>query len=106
MHDLGGTKIRNICVIIDFMAVVRSIQKQFSAKTFKDLFENVIYNAKRLSSPTTIHFVFYSCIELTIKHSGGLKRGLHVTYELADIYPCNSLPSMMDSFWESNSNKR
>ena len=36
LHDLVGTKMDNICIIIDSMAMVRSIQKQFSAKTFKD----------------------------------------------------------------------
>ena len=96
----------NICVIIDFMAVVRSIQKQFSPKTFKDLLDNVIYNAKRVSSPTIIHFIFDSYIELTIKDSERLKQGLYVMYELADIYPCTALPSMIDSFRESDSNKR
>ena len=39
LHDLGGTKIGNTCVFIDFMTVVRLIQKQFSAKTFKDLLD-------------------------------------------------------------------
>ena len=53
-----------------------------------------------------IHFVYDSYIELTIKDSERLKRELHVTYELAKIYPCTALPSMMDSFWESNSKKR
>ena len=96
----------NTCVIINFLTVVRSIQKQFSTKAFKDLLENVIYNAKRVSSPTMIHFVFDSYIELTIKGSETLKRGLHATYEFADIYPCTALPSMMDSFWQSDSNKR
>ena len=43
LHVLGGTKMGNTCVIIDFMAVVRSIQKQFSAKTFKGLLDNFIY---------------------------------------------------------------
>ena len=86
----------NTCIIIDFMAVVRSIQKQFSTKTFKDLLDNVIYNAKRVSSPTMIHFIFDSYIELTIKDSERLKQGLHVMYELADIYSCTALPSMMD----------
>ena len=69
LHDLGGTQMGNTCVIIDFIAVVRSIQKQFSAKTFKDLLDNLIYNAKRVSSPTMIHFVFDIYIELTIKDS-------------------------------------
>ena len=86
LHDLGGTKMGNTCIIIDFMVVVRSIQKQFSVITFKDLLHNVIYNAKRVSSPTMIHFVFDSYIELTVKDSERLKRGLHVMYELADIY--------------------
>ena len=53
-----------------------------------------------------IHLVFDSYIELTIKDSERLNRGLYVTYELADIYTCTALPSMMDSFWESDSNKR
>ena len=106
LHDLGGMKMGNTCIIIDFMAVVRLIQKQFSAKTFKDLLDNVIYNAKRVSSPTMIHFGFDSYIKLTIKYSERLKRGLHVMYELANIYPCTALPSMMDSFWKSDSNKR
>ena len=105
LHDLSGTKMDNTCVIIDFMALVRSIQKQFFTKTFKDLLDNVIYNARRVSSPTMIHF-FYSYIELTIKDLERLKRRLHVTYELADIYPCTALPSMMDLFWKSDSNKR
>ena len=96
----------NTCVIIDFMDVVGSIQKQFSTKTFKYLLDNVIYNAKRVSSPSMIHFVFDSYIELTIKVSERLKRGLHVTYELADTYPCAALLSMMDSLWESDSKKR
>ena len=47
-------------------------------------------------------FVFNSYIELTIKDYESLKRVLHVTYELADIYPCTPLPSMIDSFWKSN----
>ena len=106
LHDLCGTKMSNTFVIIDFMAVVRLIQKQFSAKTFKDLLDNVIYNAKRVSSPTMIHFVYDSYIELPIKDLERVKRGLHVTYELADIYPCTALPLMMNSFWESDSNKR
>ena len=76
------------CIIIDFMAV---IQKQFSAKTFKDLIDNVIYNAKRVSCPTMIHFVFDSYIKLTIKDLERLRWGLHVTNELADIYPCTAL---------------
>ena len=90
LHDLGRKEMDNTCVIIDFMA--------FSTKTFKDLLDNVIYNAKRESSPAMIHFVFDSYIELTIKDLERLKRGLHVTYELADTYPCAALPSMMDSF--------
>ena len=69
LNDLGGTKMGNTCVIIDLMAVVRSIQKQFSAKIFKDLLDNVIYNAKRVSSLSMVHFAFDSYIELTIKHS-------------------------------------
>ena len=48
--------------------------KTVLCKTFKDLFDNVI------------HFVFDSYIKLTVKDSERLKRGLHVTYELADIY--------------------
>ena len=104
--DLGEKKMDKTCVIIDFMAVVRSIQKQIFAKIFKDLLDNVIYYAKSVSSPTMIHFVFDSYIELTIKDLERLKRGLRVTYELADIYSCTALPSMMDSFWESNSNER
>ena len=74
--------------------------KTVLCKTFKDLFDNVIYNTKRVSTPTMIHFVFDSYIKLTVKDSERLKRGLHVTYELADIYPCTALPSMMDLFWE------
>ena len=35
LHDLDGTKMDNIHFIIDFTAVVISIQKQFSAKTFR-----------------------------------------------------------------------
>ena len=35
LYDLGGKKTDNTCVIIDFMAVVRSIQKQFSAKNLQ-----------------------------------------------------------------------
>ena len=58
LHDLGGTKMDNTCVIVDFVAMIRSIQKQFSAKTFKDLLDNVIYNAKRVGSSAVIHFVF------------------------------------------------
>ena len=92
--------------MIDFMAVVRSIQKQFCAKTFKDFLGNVIYNAKRVSSPTMIQIFFDSYIELTIKDLERLKRGLHVTYELVDIYACTALLSMMDSIGESDSNKR
>ena len=53
-----------------------------------------------------IHFVFDSYIPLAIKDSESLKRGLHITYELVDIYPCTALPLMMGSFWESDSNKR
>ena len=60
LHDLGGTKMDNTCVIVDFVAMIRSIQKQFSAKTFKDLLDNVIYNAKRVGSSTVIHFFFDS----------------------------------------------
>ena len=41
LHDLGGTKMDNTCVIIDFMGVVRSIQKTVPAKTLKDLLDNV-----------------------------------------------------------------
>ena len=85
------------------MTVARLIQKQFSAKTFKDLLDNVIYNAKRVSSPAMIYFAFDSYIELTIKNLERLKRGLHATYELANIYPSTALPSMMDSFWGSDS---
>ena len=50
------------------MTVARLIQKQFSAKTFKDLLDNVIYNAKRVSSPAMIYFAFDNYIELTIKN--------------------------------------
>ena len=98
LHDLGGTKMDTTCIIIDFMAIVRLIKKQFSVKTFKDLLVNVTYNAKRVSSSTMIHFDFDSYIKLTIKDSERLKQGLHVTNELADIYLCTVLPSMMDSF--------
>ena len=98
LHDPNRMKMGNTCVIIDFMDVVRSIQKQFSAKTFKDLLDNVIYNAKRVSSPTMIHFIFDSYIELTIKDLEKCKKGLRVTYKLTDIYPCTAFPSMMDSF--------
>ena len=35
LHDLGGTKMGNTCVIIDFVAVIRLIQKQFCAKPSK-----------------------------------------------------------------------
>ena len=45
-------------------------------------------------------------MEFTIKHSETLKQGLRGTYESADIYPCTALPSIMDAFWESDSNKR
>ena len=69
LHDLGRTKMGNAYVIIDFMTVVRSIQKQRSAKNLKDLLDNVIYNAKRVSSSVMIHFVFDSYIELTTKDS-------------------------------------
>ena len=51
-----------------------------------------------------IHFVFDRYVELKIKER--LKRKLHGTYELSDTYPCAALPSMMDSFWGSDSNKR
>ena len=60
------------------MAVVRSIQKQFSAKTFKDLLGSVIYNAKWVSSPTIIQFIFDSYIELAIKDLERLKQELYV----------------------------
>ena len=45
-------------------------------------------------------------MEFTIKHSETLKQGLRGTYESADIYPCTARPSIMDAFWESDSNKR
>ena len=96
----------NPCVIIGFMVVIISIQKEFFPKTFKDLLHNVIYNAKRVISPKMIHFVFDSYIKLTIKDLERCKRGIHVTYEVAYIYPCIARPSIIDSFWESNSNKR
>ena len=105
-HEPGGTKTGNTCIIIDFMVVIISIQKQFFPKTFKDLLHNVIYNAKRVIFPKMIHFVFDSYIELTIKDLERCKRGIHVTYEVAYIYPCTGRPSMIDSFWESNSKKR
>ena len=54
----------NTCLIFDFMGVVRSTQKQFSAKNFKDWLENGIYKAKRANSPTMISLVFHSCIKL------------------------------------------
>ena len=72
LHGLDGTKMDNTCVIINFMAVVRSIQKQFSATTFKDLLGNVIYNAKRVSYPTMIHFcdvLVYLLLTLNIFHT-------------------------------------
>ena len=69
LHDLAGTKMDNIYVIIDLLAVVRSIQKHFFTKTIKDLLDNVIYDTKRVSSPKTIHFVFDSYNDLTIKDS-------------------------------------
>ena len=53
-----------------------------------------------------IHFVFHSYIELTMKDLERLKREFRVTYEFANIYTCTALPSMMDWFWESNSNER
>ena len=75
-------------------------------QTFKDLFDNVIYDSKRVSSSTMIHFVFDIYIELIMKYSERLRRELYVMYEPADIYPCTALPSMMDSFWESSWKRR
>ena len=88
----------NTCVIINFMTMIRSIQKQFSAKTFTGLIENNVYYAKRISSLTMVNFVFDIYIKLIKQDLDRLKWGLHVTYEIADIYPCIALPSMRDSF--------
>ena len=80
--------------------------KTVFCQKFKDLIDYVIYNAKRVSSPTMIQLVFDSYTELTIKDSGRLKGGFHVTYELPDIYPCTALPSMIESLWKSDSSNR
>ena len=81
-------------------------RQKLSVKIIKDLLDNVIFNAKGVSSPRMIHFVFDRYVESKIKDSERLKRKLHGTYELSDIYPCAALPSMMDSFYGSDSNKR
>ena len=53
-----------------------------------------------------IQLVFDSYVKPTIKDSQRISRGLDATFELADIQPCTALPSIMDSFWESDVNKR
>ena len=50
LHDLSETDMKNTSVLVDFMAMVRFTQKQFIAKTFQDLLDNVIYYAKRVCS--------------------------------------------------------
>ena len=54
----------------------------------------------------TIQFAFDSYLELTVKDSERRKRGSSITYELVDLMPSTSLPSMMDNFWKSENNKR
>ena len=49
---------------------------------------------------------FFNSYIVNSKDLERCKRGIQVTYELAYIYPCTARPSMMDSYWESNSNKR
>ena len=54
----------------------------------------------------TIQFVFDSYLELTVEDSERRRRGSSITYELVDLIPSTSLPSMMDNFWKSENNKR
>ena len=53
-----------------------------------------------------IQFIFNNYIDLTIKDSERIRRGTDVTDELSEIQPMAILPAMMDSFWESDENKK
>ena len=96
----------NNCVIVDFMAAVRSVHKQCIAQNIGQLLDNVAHLAKTVCSTGLIQFIYDSYIDLTIKDSERIRRGLTVSYKLAEVQPSTAIPSMMDSFWESESNKR
>ena len=106
LHDLSNdTDLNSPCIVIDFMSVIRSISKESNLRKFKELLEYIVKSAKLVCPSTMMQFIFDSYVDLTVKDSEKIRRGTSIAYELADIRPTTTLPSMMEKFWESESNK-
>ena len=88
------------------MSVVRQFLKYSDMKTFKGLHYKNLNVGKSIFSMKAIQFVFDSYLELTVKDSERRRRGNSITYELVDLLPSTSLPSMIDNFGKSENNKR
>ena len=105
-NDLSNnTELNSPCIVIDFMSVIRFISKESNLRKFIELLDYIVKSAKLVCPSTMMQFIFDSYVDLTVKDSEKIRRGTSITYELADIRPTTTLPSMMEKFWESESNK-
>ena len=92
-------------IIIDFMSSIRKIP--FSKlSTFSDVFESMWKSMTSVSKFDTIHIVYDSYIDDSIKEAEGIKRAKESDpLEYTDLSLQSPLPVQLDRFWACSRNK-
>ena len=93
------------CIIIDFMSSIRKIP--FSKlSTFSDVFESMWKSMTSVSKFDTIHIVYDSYIDDSIKEAERIRRAKESDpLEYIDLSLQSPLPVQLDRFWACSRNK-
>ena len=101
---------RAAAIFIDFMSYLRSqVFDKMEVKTFGDMLDQTISRIRNLiPAATTIHFIFDSYIDFSLKGSERVSRGSKVqgAIHLAKIEYNTPIPQQLDKFWNSVKNKQ
>ena len=93
-------------VIIDFMSKIRSFSNMSSFDTFGQAVHCVLFAGHNLCNRTSIHIVFDSYIENSIKSSERFRRaGGSESIEMSEITSNIAIPKQIEKFWISPTNK-
>ena len=108
--DYQFDKAKDAAIFIDFMSYVRSqVFEKLGTKTFGDMLSQTLSRIKNMfSASTTIHFIFDSYVDFSLKGPERASRGSKVkgAIHLARIDHSTPIPQQMDKFWNSVRNKR
>ncbi len=102
LHFPGG----NASVILDFMSKIRSYPKLASFGTFDRAISSVLSAGRSICSRASLHVVFDSYLESSIKTGERLRRAGGLTsVDLTEITADVPIPHQLDKFWTSPTNK-